>query len=156
MVTRYTGAVVQAVTASSGTMTTGTGLIPPDNTIPQITEGDQYLTVTITPTSAANLLEIEVLLYASNTVTPAALIAAVFQDSTANAVAASLTTLLTAGTIEPILVRHVMTAGTVSATTFKVRAGGGVAGTTTVNGASGTAYMGGVMQSRITVRELSA
>ena len=156
MVSKNTGDVVQAVTSSSATLASGTTLIPSDNTIPQNTEGDQYLSVTITPTDASNQLEIEVLLYISHSVSTVAMMTAVFQDNNANAVAACLTTLLSAGAITPVIVRHVMAAGTTSATTFKVRAGSQAAGTTTVNGAAGVSYLGGTMQSRITVRELSA
>lgn len=155
MVSRNTGDVVQAVTASSATYATGTTAIPVDNTIPQSNEGDQYLSVTITPTDATSSLEVEVLLYASHNSAPIAVCAALFRDAGANALAAGYTALSTSGVITPAILRHVVAAGSTSATTFNVRAGGS-AGTLTVNGAAGSSYLGGVMASRITVRELSA
>ena len=50
---------------------------------------------------------------------------------------------------------HYMTAGTTSATTFKVRAGADGAGTTTTNGGAGMGrFFGGVMASSITITEI--
>ena len=50
---------------------------------------------------------------------------------------------------------HYMTAGTTSATTFKVRAGGNNAGTFSVNGMI-SQYYGGTALTGITIWELSA
>ena len=48
-----------------------------------------------------------------------------------------------------------MTAGTVSATTFKIRVGGAAAGTTTTGGHStSTRVMGGVVAQSITITEI--
>ena len=144
--------VVQAVNTQIGTVATGTTIIPFDNTIPQITEGTQVLSLAITPTSASNLLIVSVVLNFSysimNTVS-----FALFQDSTANALAASAEFGSTAtGMINSGLV-HKMTAGTTSATTFKVRIGGETAGTFTLNGFSGGQIFGGVMTSSMTIME---
>ena len=49
-----------------------------------------------------------------------------------------------------------MTAGTTSATTFRVRAGLNSAGTTTFNGASSARYYGGTLASSITIKEYTA
>jgi hypothetical protein len=49
-----------------------------------------------------------------------------------------------------------MAAGTTSATTFRVRAGMGGAGTLTVNGQGGVRRFGGVAASSITIREIKA
>jgi hypothetical protein len=51
-----------------------------------------------------------------------------------------------------------MTSGTVSATTFKVRAGirSGGSGTVTFNGTSGSRLFGGTIASSITVTEIKA
>jgi predicted thioesterase len=132
MVTRNTGDVVQAVTASTATRSTGTAVIPADNTIPQNTE------------------------YLAHSVASTALMAALFQDSGVNAIAAHLVSYGLADTIQQVTLRHTFVAGTTSATTLTVRGGAQGAGTMTINGAAGVSYMGGVMFSRITVRELSA
>ena len=80
---------------------------------------------------------------------------ALFQDSGNNALAAT-------GGWGPsvnnlpfqIVLRHVMTSGTTSATTFTVRAGPNTGGTVTFNGASGARKFGGVMASSITITEI--
>jgi hypothetical protein len=146
---------IQLVSSTSGTVATGTGTIPIDNTIPQNTEGDQYMTVTITPTNASSTLEIELNGYFANTASAAnGLMVALFQDSTAGALAAVMTNHPNS-TIASHTIKHIMTAGTTSAITFKIRAGGN-AGTTTFNGFAGAQYMGGIMASRITIKEYVA
>lgn len=149
------GATAQIVTSALSTLSTGTTTIPVDNTIPQNTEGDQYLTVTITPTSASSTLEIDVELLVSHSVSGVYMVAALFQDSTANAIAATAGagSAGAGGFSGPLKLKHIMTAGTTSATTFKVRAGSSNAGTTSVNGSVGVQVFGGVASSRITVKE---
>jgi hypothetical protein len=53
----------------------------------------------------------------------------------------------------PITLNHFMNSGTTSATTFKFRAGGGVASTTYFNGLSGGQLFGGTFGSSITIKE---
>lgn len=126
--------------------------IPFDDTIPQSGEGAQWNSVTITPTSATNRLLIEAefsLLMSSGADTATA---ALFQDSTANALAAS-SVYIPGSYQEPLRVSHEMAAGTTSATTFKVRAGL-AAGTLYVNGDTGARKYGGVSAVRIRVTEI--
>ena len=47
-------------------------------------------------------------------------------------------------------------AGTASPITFRVRCGSQLAGTTTFNGAIGVRYLGGALQSFISVTEIAA
>jgi hypothetical protein len=143
---------VQRVTSQDGAVATGTTTIPVDDTIPQNTEGTQFLSVAITPTSAANILDIEV----SVMVAASAIVhmtAALFQDTTANALAARGQKALAAGDLMQMSFMHTMTAGTTSATTFKVRIGGSGASTITLNGAAGARLYGGVSASIIRVTE---
>lgn len=149
-----TGQVVQVVNTSDGAVATGTTAIPYDNTIPQITEGDQYMTRSITPTSASNKLLIQVVFYGTASSNDR-MIVALFQDSTANALAVGQSTFATAGYIFPVVINYYMTAGTTSSTTFKVRAGA-TSGTTTFNGSGGSGYFGGVYASSITITEIKA
>jgi hypothetical protein len=144
--------VAQIVTYATGAMSTGTTPFPFDNTIPQITEGDQYLTVNITPTNASSLLEIDVTLNATGT-TWASVggCVALFQVGTSNALCSAVDTLANSSA-RTTSFKHIMTAGSTSTLTFTVRAGG-ASGTTTVNGQAGTAYHGGTLPSRITIKE---
>ena len=146
--------LVQRVISESGAVATGTTLIPLDDTIPQNTEGNQYLSVAITPTDAANILYIDVTFFGVHSVA-AWITAALFQDSVANALACMTAFSTTAGGGSPIHFRHKMVAGGTSAITFKVRAGGHTAGTTTFNGNAGARAFGGVLASSITVSELT-
>lgn len=147
------GTVVQIKRYSSGAVTTGiTSVIPYDDTIPQNTEGTEWGTLAITPQSATNRLLIEVNLnYSVGTGVQA--IAALFQDSTANALAAvnHNTNGNTAGGV--LRMSHEMAAGTTSATTFKVRVGTYSGGTLVINGAAGARLFGGVYISSITITE---
>lgn len=151
-VDRQVGQVVKTFT---GTVATGTTVIPIDNTIPQNTEGDQYLSLTITPRSTASTLLITVQAFVTNSAAAAnAIGVALFQDSTANALAATWM-LSTGSSLGGLLTyTYAMTSGTTSATTFKVRAGSSAVGTTTLNGQSGTQEYGGVMPSGIIIVEL--
>ena len=146
--------ILQAVNTQTGAVATGTTVLPWDDTIPQNTEGDQYMSLAITPTSATSTLLIDVTGFFS----PAGadwVVAALFKDSTAGALAAMPAYIDTNATGLPITFRHKMTSGTTSATTFKVRAGRAAAGTLTFNGTSGARKLGGVLASSITITEIA-
>lgn len=143
------------VHVSSGTSATGTTLIPFDNTIPQISEGTQFLSATITPTSATNKLVIEIVAYISNSAV-GHMIGALFQDVAANALAVGAVYEGGGTTVMPLVIRHEMTAGTTSATTFKFRAGVDTSGTMTFNGAGGSQTMGGAFSSHIRITEIKS
>lgn len=149
------GKVLQQVHSSSSALASGTTQIPLDDTIPQNTEGTEFLTATITPASSSNILLIEI----EVTITSAGggnIIGALFQDSTAGALAA--TNARPQGNDPgPLILRHRMTAGTTSATTFKFRAGPPTSTTVYLNGNSaGVRIFGGVCASSITVTEIAA
>lgn len=153
--TNRPGNIVQVVNTQTGAVATGTTQIPFDDTIPQNTEGDQYMTLAITPTSATNKLKIDVVASASSSA-GATVTAALFQDSTANAVAAISMYQDTAAGAGLLHFSHYMAAGTVSATTFKLRIGTNGANTVTFNGTSSARNLGGVMASSITITEIVA
>jgi hypothetical protein len=150
------GAVVQVVKTQTGAVATGTTLTPLDDTIPQNTEGDEYMTLAITPTNSSNILVIDVSLFATGNGTTW-IILGLFQDSTASALAASANYQNIGGGACNVHLRHHMVAGTTSSTTFKARAGrdGSGAGTLTINGAATARLLGGVMASSITIMEVT-
>ena len=145
--------VIQVVNFTTTAVQTGTTIFVRDDTIPQNTEGFEIMTLAITPTSASSKLFIQVNFGASYSVTTE-LQGGLFQDSTANALAATGTFQTTSTQIGIVSFNHFMTAGTTSATTFKVRAGGNNAGTMTINGVSGSRNYGGVYSSTITIMEI--
>ena len=145
--------LVQQVNTQTGAVATGTTVIPFDDTIPQSGEGTQFMTLAITPTSATNNLFIQVDAICSYSIANS-MTAALFQDSTASALAAASEYQTTGTGITTISFNHTMTAGTTSATTFKIRIGGETAGTLTFNGIAGGRIMGGVYASSITITEI--
>lgn len=144
------GLQAQKVHTQSGAVNTGTTAIPDDDTIPKITEGDEFITQAITPKSATNKLLIEVVMQLAPSA-GAVMTVALFQDATVNALAASREQTTIAQSM-PIPLRYEMVAGTTSSTTFRIRAGG-TSGTTTFNGVGGARKCGGVLMSSITITE---
>lgn len=149
------GTTVQTVTATTSAAATGTTQIPSDDTIPQNTEGDQYMTVTITPKAAGNKLIVEGTVFVSHSVA-AEQIVALFQDSTANAFAVSESYGSVATEMNTIPIRGEVIAANTSPTTFKVRAGGHAAGTMTFNGQGGGRKFGTTVKSTLKVLEIKA
>jgi hypothetical protein len=142
----------QIVRFSTGVYASGTGLIPEDNTTPQNTEGDEYMQLQVSPLQTTSKLEISCNIFISNS-RDNPRIAAIFQDSNANAIASGSHYDSTASAMTPILLNHFMTSGTTNTTTFKVRAGSAVASTTYFNGLSGGQLFNGTMNSSITIKE---
>lgn len=149
-----TGTVLQQVNYQTGAVATGTTLIPLDDTIPQNTEGDQYMSLAITPKSATSILEIEVVVNVAQSGGVNNVIVALFQDSTAGALASNWSYRPVAGGSDPLSLSYRMTSGTTSATTFKVRAGGQSAATYTLNGSASARLFGGTLFSSITITEV--
>jgi hypothetical protein len=151
-----TGKVLQVVNTTSSAVATNTTAMPYDDTIPQNTEGAELMTATITPSNSSNKLRIDVTVFCASSFGD--MVVALFQDSTANALAAGGHDIINrANAMIEISFSHYMTAGTTSATTFKVRGGQSNAGSTfTFNGDNGARLFGGVMSSSITVTEIAA
>ncbi len=146
--------VLQVVSNTLLTIASQTTVMPSDNSIPQNTEGDEVLTVTITPQLSTSTLEIIFTAGSANPGTPAIFTLALFQDSTGNALAAKSLLCGSSSRRIPAFLKHVMTSGTTSSTTFKIRCGPSSAGTTRINGTSGgTQQFGGVCQTILTVTE---
>lgn len=151
----YTGAPVQTVSVNYSAVATGTTVIPEDDTIPQNTEGTEFMTLSITPKSATNILVVESITYLSCSVT-SSLVAALFKDSGADALAVGQNFMSTATGRVTIPVRHAVVAGSTSAQTFKIRGGSTSAGTTTFNGSAGNRQYGATTKSSITITEYKA
>lgn len=147
------GSVLQVVATTYNAVATGTTLLPHDDTIPQNTEGDQYMSQTITPYYANSLLIIQVDMMVAISVNSYKGIA-LFQDSNVNAIAGKFSYVGNWTDPTPMVVTQIMTAGTTAATTFKVRAGGEIAGTLTFNGSLGARYYGAITKSAIIVTEV--
>lgn len=149
------GNVIQVVHVQDGAYTTGTTTIPLDNTIPQNTEGTEFMSLAITPTSATSKLLITVNAFT----TPSNadwIIGSLFQDSGVNAIAVWAEYQSSATAPANSTFSHYMTAGTTSETTFKFRAGSSSAGTTYFNGKPSGQLFGGALASTMTITEIAA
>lgn len=145
---------IQRVSTYVTSLATGTTTVPNDDTIPQNTEGDEYMTLAITPTNASNILVIETSTIVSNSAATVRQVTSLYQDSTANALYTVAANLLSGGFgIMPFT--YVMTAGTTSSTTFKIRSGNVSAGTTSFNGVGGVHRFGASLNSYIIITEWS-
>lgn len=157
---KLAGDTLQVVNYQRGDAVTGAAaVIPHDDTIPQNTEGVEVLTATITPTSAASMLRIDVVVMGSESTNAGdSYAAALFRDSVADALAVGVQSLV--GSMRGpsgLSFTHFVTAGSVAATTFKVRAGLDAAGVFVLNGSlAGLRQFGGVMSSSITITEIKA
>jgi hypothetical protein len=145
----------QRVTDSSAASTSV--VIPFDDTVPQNTEGAQNMSLAITPTSAANLLDVEHTgVYGANAAGELAQVA-LFRDATAGALHAifGAQSQSVNGISGPVSLKYCVIAGSISATTFKTRYGpSGGSNTLTFNGAASAGKYGGVSVSALQISEL--
>jgi hypothetical protein len=148
------GTLLQSVSNTYATNEALATTIPLDDTIPQNTEGTEIVTQAITPKHANNILEFEFSGFVSGAGTTVC-IAALFQDTTADALAVGVATAGSATDPNTITLRYRMTAGTTSATTFKIRVGAET-GTIRMNGSTSARYFGGIAAARLTIREYKA
>lgn len=154
------GKVVQVVNVQNSTYATGTTLIPNDTSKPLITEGDEYMTLAITPTSTSNklIIEWEIAIHASNGAAGIVQYSALFNtDSHATESLASVGTQIEHANNQcQQSGRYYMNAHTTSATTFRIRAGVSASATYSFNGAAGGDRHGTSSVSSITITEISA
>ena len=154
----YVGKIRQIKTYKTGAAATGTTVIPFDNTIPQNTEGDEYMTLAITPTSANSRLRVEATMYATYSISQYGTMA-LFRDSGADAIAVAAEEMLDPAAPTQLHVFHLSTivdAGSTTRTTFKIRAGGGAAGTFSFNCERGSQLYNRALASNITITEFEA
>ncbi len=152
----FTKPLINYAVSTLNTIQTGTTTIPFDDTIPQNTEGDEYLTVSITPSATTNRLVIRALFWVSNSTGARTGTIALFQDSTANALFAQGFAMNNATFGYQLSLLYEMQAGTTSATTFKIRIGTNTSGTMSINGVSGGRIYGGASVSILQVEEYAA
>lgn len=126
--------------------------IPYDDTIPQIGEGTQILSLAHTAISGTNKLDFSITVQGVNSA-GASVIIALFKDSDANALAAGFWVPANEAYSQTFNFR--VTAGDASAHTYTVRLGT-TSGTFTLNGTGGARRLGGVCVTSMTIREVTA
>jgi hypothetical protein len=152
------GSVCQVTNYQTGAVATGSTAMNWDDTIPQITEGDEYMTYPFTPLYATSKLRIEV--YANLDSAKAGggfLFVALFQGSTPDAMAVAIgADESTNNGVYTIPLTYYMTSGTTSTITFRVRCGLNGTDVVTFNGESGSRKLGGSFMSSISITEITA
>jgi hypothetical protein len=147
---RGTGAVVGTTNNTFASYLSIVSDIAFDDTIPQITEGTEVVSVTYTPHAAANVLFVRTVVPVGSINTD--IVGALFRNGTANALCSTYLT----GVYAPLVFETIVTAGTTSAVTFSVRVGRGTpGGNVELNGWGGVRRLGGTMKALITVTEIS-
>ena len=159
------GTVLQVAYSELLTSGTTSSAIPADDTIPQITEGTEILTLTMTPNYASSYLLVQVIAnLGENTdvAGPQGAIAAIFRDSTADAIASdfALGDAL-AGVANTFNVANFsfcfrVAATAATATTFRLRVGGETAVSMRWNGFGSSRRLGGSWRTSMTVTEIAA
>lgn len=146
--------VLDTTHAQSSAGATGTTQIPADDTIPQITEGTEFITLTHTPLSALNRL---ILIISVNIASSAALVTtvALFRDSVTAAIAGATFHTADANRSKRFTFVFEEVAANTSERVYKVRIGPTGPATITFNGESGARLLGGVEYSSITLLESS-
>lgn len=117
------GSVVQVLVKTGATPDSTATTIPADNTIPQITEGKEYVTQDIMPTSAANLIHVQFTCFAAIG-SAGSISIALFQDAVANALAAtSVTPAGTGNNPASLTIDFWIRAASTTARTYRIRFG---------------------------------
>ena len=149
------GTVVQRVYATYALNADLTTVIPLDDTIPQNTEGTEIVTAAITPASVTNRIAVRfkgegALASGSH------LIAALFQDSVANALSTGTNRVpATASNQIPVSLDFEHVPGTVNAITYKIRVGAD-SGTARMNGSTSARRFGGTSLCTLILEEIKA
>jgi len=146
--------LVQVQYAVVNAVVTGNTAFPLDDTIPQNTEGTEFITCAITPKSASNILWIVASILPTYYEAANAGGVALFQDTAADALAAVSVSYGVSNSMHASSFTYKMVAGTTSETTFKVRGGttSGAYGINTQYGGT-TRIFGGVASTTLTIFE---
>ena len=148
------GNTKQIVTTQTGAVATTSTIFPEDDTIPQNTEGGEFMTLAITPKSATSRLLITAQVFGGvSTGTRWGI--GLFKDSDADALSFASTFVKDATSMSSCYLEHSLISGSTSAQTFKIRAGSiQTSATFTFNGQAGARKFGGVILSSIHITEI--
>jgi hypothetical protein len=131
----------------------GNGIMPADDTIPQIGEGYQILVANYTPKSAASKLRLRAFVRGNSNST-LILCAAIFRDAIANAVGAGFSTVQAQFWSAGIQIEAEVATGSVAPTSFQLRIGIGIGGQGWgfhLNGHNGARLLGGAAGTTLSI-----
>lgn len=149
------GSVLQVVHFSSSALANGGSIIPADNTRPQITEGNQYVNVSITPKRVNSFLKIDFNIVLESSAA-GRLMVSLFRDSLADAILV-VHDYPTTNYMACYIGTTVVPSNSIDLTTFQIRYGLDRVGSVTVNGKSNASLFsfGGALMSTITITEIA-
>lgn len=152
----YSSTATSSGVGSSANVFPCSTVIPFDDSIPQITEGEQVVGVTFTPQLDTSMVEVSYAVMGS--VSKGMYVAsAVFQDNASNALTGSLGLAMATGPNQKFCIQGTfqISAATATARTYNLRVGPSQTGTVYVNGdSSGNRLFGGACTAVITAREV--
>jgi len=150
------GKILQVVHTNFPTHATGSTTMPKDDTVPQITEGNEFMTQAITPTAADSTLHVIVSVNIGESAGAQAIVYGLFRDSTANAVTSGWMEDNTGNNYHSLVIHHEESAASTSSTTFKFRAGPETSAAARMNGNDASFDHGANFSSSMTIMEISA
>lgn len=150
------GCIVQRTYAEYATSSAITTILPLDDTLPQSTEGDEVVTASLTPTSSTNRIRVTFTAFGASSGASIGVAAALFIDSSTDAVRATGSMAGTANYLESISLVYEYVPGDTSSHTYKIRVGPGTTGTVRLNGTSAARYFGGAAAATLVVEEIKA
>lgn len=148
------GSILQTVEATPYAANTNiTTVIPSDDTIPQIGEGTQILTLAITPLFADSKIRLWFQgTFSINAVSSG--IAALFRSPVTNAIKATNQTVSAANQINNLALQFSDSPATTSAVTYTIRTGPGSASTMRYNGTPSARFFGGAQAATLVAQEI--
>lgn len=149
------GAVIQVVSQQFSSLTTGTAIIAAGDSIPQISQGFEVMSLSITPRLSTSTLIAEAVFTGAYNVSHGNMVLAIFRDSTADALGA-VNFGHSASFGKTYGLRVAVVSGSTTSTTFRVRTGSTDGNTVTFNGADSARKFGGKAGSSLTIYEVTA
>lgn len=149
------GMVIQVANFTTGSYASGTATIPNDDTVPQNTEGTEFLSLAFTPKKIGSKLLISVELQVDTGTGGVVIIGSMFKDSDVSAKASGWTSNTAGAYPTGLSFKYEETTIDTSLHTYKVRVGGQIASTIYLNGSSGARKLGGSLASSITITEIA-
>jgi len=148
------GSVIQTVNATPYTTNTNlTAIIPSDDTIPQISEGTEILSATITPRFVDSIIHLHFDGFGSRDAT-GHWGTALFRNPVTDCLKATMSYSSLAGVMVASGIDWIDSPATLSATTYTIRVGPGTAGTIRMNGAASARYFGGKAACTLVAEEI--
>lgn len=134
------GDVIQMKSNFNNAYSSTTLQIPIDNTIPQISEGSTVTTISFTPTSSVNILQLECNGQFGTSSAGSTVTVALFRSDVTNALSAIGTWIVTASSFHAVMIKTLAIINTTATMTLSARYGPGTAISATMNGSASGLY----------------